>query len=76
MVHLYRGAPAVRSWSKYQHTIDDWTLCGIKRKLRGLGRGVTECTEEAGAVSCPFCLLVMQSSPSVHAKKRHSTEAA
>jgi len=28
-MHLYRGAPAVRGWSRYQQTMRDWTLCGI-----------------------------------------------
>ena len=34
-VHLFRGAPSVRSWSKYQKTAEEWTLCGIRRVARG-----------------------------------------
>ena len=37
IVHLFRGAPCVRSWSKYQSTIENWTLCGIERRERGRG---------------------------------------
>lgn len=62
-VHLYRGAPAVRSWSKYQTTIEGWTLCGIKRKSRGKGSTTgRHCVEDASLVSCPYCLILMRPS--------------
>jgi hypothetical protein len=32
-VHLFRGPPGVRSWSKYQATVEGWTLCGINRRV-------------------------------------------
>lgn len=61
-VHLFRGAPSVRSWSKYRETVKGWTLCGIKR---GIGRKGHEsgrhCVEDASQVSCPFCLVLMRS---------------
>jgi hypothetical protein len=57
VVHLYSGAPPVRSWSKYQNTIREWTLCGVHRQLGGTGRGQpAQCTESAAAMSCPYCL--------------------
>ena len=31
-VHLYKGSPCVRVWSKYQETDKQWALCGIKDK--------------------------------------------
>ena len=61
-IHLFRGAPAVRSWSKYQETVEEWTLCGINRRSRG--KGLTtgrHATEDASRVSCPYCLHLMRS---------------
>lgn len=53
-VHLFRGAPPVRSWSKYQTTVHDWTLCGINRRsAEEPNRGRAHCIEEAERVSCP-----------------------
>jgi hypothetical protein len=52
MVHLYRGAPPVRSWSKYQDAVHGWTLCGIERTfLRSRGERAVHCIENAEAVS-------------------------
>ena len=53
-VHLYRGAPPVRSWSKYQTTVQGWTLCGINRRLAS-GPSVrrAHCFEGAEGVSLP-----------------------
>lgn len=60
-VHLLRGAPAVRSWSKYQKTEPEWTLCGIKRQLAsGPGRKRAESTEDGSLVTCPYCLDLMR----------------
>jgi hypothetical protein len=62
-MHLYRGAPAVRSWSKYQETVEDWTLCGIRRQKRRDGLlHPRQCTENAFQVSCPYCLDLMRPS--------------
>lgn len=62
-VHLYRGAPAVRSWSRHQETVTDWTLCGIKRGSAKSSRGAgPNCTEVASEVSCTFCLSLMRPS--------------
>jgi hypothetical protein len=58
--HLYRGAPAVRSWSKYRRTDEGWTLCGIQRKDHGEGyHQPAECTEDPSQVSCPRCVELM-----------------
>lgn len=54
--HLFRGAEPVRSWSKYQETVKDWTLCGIRRKGGSLD---VESTEHASLVSCPYCRQLM-----------------
>jgi hypothetical protein len=64
-IHLLRGAPAVRSWSKYQTTIESWALCGIPRK--STARPV-QATENASLVSCPYCQILMR--PSVRSKTR------
>lgn len=59
--HLFRGAPSVRSWSKYQKTVEEWTLCGINRRLAaGPSRERAECTEDASLVSCAYCLVLMR----------------
>jgi len=56
-MHLFRGAPNVRGWSKYQKTEEGWTLCGIRRnnELR-----FVEATEQVELVTCPFCLDLMK----------------
>jgi len=70
LTHLYRGAPCVRSWSKYQTTAEGWTLCGIRRqKRRGGLLHPAECTEEAAVVSCPFCLDLMRPSPAARPQR-------
>jgi len=40
-VHLFRGSPAVRSWSKYQETDRRWYLCGRPPK-RDAGRNMKD----------------------------------
>ncbi len=55
-IHLYRGAPAVRSWSKHQETVTDWTLCGI----RGHKGSPLRATEAASAVTCRYCLCLLR----------------
>ena len=58
-IHLLRGAPSVRSWSKYQTTDPNWTLCGIRRR-GGKGRILcAESTEKAQLVNCPYCHVLM-----------------
>ena len=60
MIHLFRGAPSVRSWSKYQETVEGWTLCGINREIgRKTRRPTSACVEDASLVSCPYCLVLM-----------------
>lgn len=56
VIHLFRGAPAVRSWSKYRETIREWTLCGIRRAG---GSEETPTTEYAHDVTCRYCLKLM-----------------
>ena len=63
VTHLYRGSPAVRSWSKYQETVEGWTLCGINRRIGSADAGDrAESTEDASLVSCPYCHQLMQPS--------------
>ena len=50
-MHLFRGSPCVRSWSKYQETDKCWTLCGIQEKKQPR----LNCTEDPLQVSCRFC---------------------
>jgi hypothetical protein len=57
LTHLLRGAPPVRSWSKYQETVPTWTLCGIARSRALDG---ADSTEDASLVSCPYCRELMQ----------------
>jgi len=63
LVHLFRGAPAVRYWSKHQETIEAWTLCGISRAKGGLKvrRDAAQATEDASLVTCPYCHQLMRS---------------
>lgn len=59
-VHLLRGSPAVRSWSKYQSTVEAWTLCGIRRKPSGYAAGeLAPATEDASQVTCRYCRMLM-----------------
>jgi hypothetical protein len=59
-IHLFRGVPAVRSWSKHQRTVEDWTLCGIRRGMGREGGFVNEnSVEDASLVSCPHCVELM-----------------
>jgi hypothetical protein len=60
VVHLYRGAPAVRMWSMHTATIESWTLCGIKRNLKAKTGGPSPATEDASQVTCEYCLDLMQ----------------
>lgn len=60
-VHLYRGAPPVRDWSKHKRTVQDWTLCGIQRRPTERGAAFP-CVEEASAVTCCHCLSLMRPS--------------
>lgn len=62
VVHLFRGAPAVRAWSKYQETVPRWTLCGIDygNRVRRL-KEAAGATEDAALVSCRFCRQLMRS---------------
>ena len=48
VTHLYRGASAVRYWSKYKKTNREWSLCGFQFPA---GR----CVEEAAPVTCRYC---------------------
>ncbi len=51
-MHLYRGAPCVRSWSKYRETNRRWTLCGIEfrgKEPSGMA------TEDPLLCDCRFC---------------------
>ena len=57
-VHLVRGAPAVRSWSKYQKPDYDWTLCGILRVFHGRPTKAL-ITENPKDVNCEFCHQLM-----------------
>ena len=59
-MHLFRGAPSVRSWSKYKETIEDWCLCGIHRIPGGRRKDAPQATENAEEVTCVFCLDLMR----------------
>jgi hypothetical protein len=60
-VHLYRGAPAVRSWSKYQQAVERWTLCGIDRSSNAkAGNSPASATEDPSLVNCPRCRELMR----------------
>jgi hypothetical protein len=51
-MHLYRGAPCVRSWSQHKETVKGWTLCGIRREKLNPASGATE---NEALVTCAFC---------------------
>lgn len=57
IIHLYRGAPIVRSWSKYKETITEWTLCGISSSGHG---ELDNAVEDPEQVNCPFCKDLMR----------------
>jgi hypothetical protein len=60
VVHLFRGASCVRSWSKYQETVKGWTLCGIDRQLGAGGqRERAHCVEDPSQTTCIHCLDLM-----------------
>lgn len=72
IMHLFRGAPAVRSWSKHQQTVEEWTLCGIRRgTAKFVRRDAAPATEEAALVSCRYCRMLMRPVASI----RPRTEA-
>jgi hypothetical protein len=56
-LHLYRGAPAVRCWSKYQQTDKGISLCSAPLRKDSKGRSVA--TEDPTKVSCPYCVELM-----------------
>jgi hypothetical protein len=61
VVHLYRGAPPVRSWSRYQTTVKGFTLCGVNRgKPSRQARDAARCIETDEGVSCSHCLSLMR----------------
>jgi hypothetical protein len=55
IVHLLRGSPSVRSWSKYKTTDARWTLCGIER-----GPESAKAVEDLEAVNCRGCLQLAE----------------
>lgn len=56
-IHRYRGAPAVRSWSKYQQTDKGISPCSAPLRKDSRGRFVA--TEDPAKVSCPYCVELM-----------------
>jgi hypothetical protein len=61
-VHLFRGAPGVRGWSKYRQTIERWTLCGRDRGTSPKKRErAAQATEDVSLVTCRFCHLLIKS---------------
>jgi hypothetical protein len=71
-IHLFRGSPCVRSWSKYQETDRRWTLCGR------LTDADSRAAVAPGSITCRFCLDLMgdvvtiEPRPHVRRKARHS----
>jgi hypothetical protein len=73
IVHLFRGAACVRSWSKYQETVERWALCGIDRGVAVGGRErFADCTEDPSRVSCSHCLDLMGATAQPRAKAAHT----
>lgn len=68
-IHLFRGAPCVRSWSRHQQTVERWTLCGIERESQ---RSPLNATEDPSLVSCRFCHQLMRSGAIRQAKEAHA----
>jgi hypothetical protein len=56
-MHLYRGAPATRSWSRYQETDKGISLCAAP--LRKDSKSRSNATEDPTKVSCPYCVELM-----------------
>jgi hypothetical protein len=56
-IHLYCGAPCVRSWSKYQSTGKQWALCVYD--TRSGREGAQYATEDRKKVDCPRCAELM-----------------
>jgi hypothetical protein len=56
-MHLYRGAPVVRSWSRYQETDKGISLCAAP--LRKDSKSRSTATEDPTKVSCPYCVELM-----------------
>lgn len=56
--HLFRGAAAVRGWSRYRSTIERWTLCGMDRMTTPKDPPLA--TENAVEVTCPYCRDLMR----------------
>jgi hypothetical protein len=76
-LHLFRGAPAVRGWSKYQETVYRWTLCGINRKTDQPSVGnAAGATEDRFLVTCRFCLQLMRSGARSRAKGATAADIA
>ena len=57
-VHLLRGSPVVRSWSKYQRTVPEWTLCGSRTQLDA--PSPSPYTTQPNQVTCLFCQQLMR----------------
>jgi hypothetical protein len=75
-VHLYRGAPIVRAWSKHQQTNTRWTLCGIRIPLRNTGDKLPSVASESlAAVTCRYCLELASQGRS-HTIGAHDTKQA
>jgi hypothetical protein len=64
-MHLFRGAPAVRDWSKYQETVTHWSLCGLKDDRKRF-----DGTEEPAKVTCWGCLQLLKPKPPQKAAPR------
>jgi hypothetical protein len=64
LLHLFRGAPCVRSWSTYQTTVEEWTLCGVHRSIHARSQldKLAQSVEDPSLVSCPQCLQLMRPS--------------
>lgn len=63
--HLLRGSPCVRSWSRYQQTVPNWTLCGIDRRLGSKNRAREPVTEDAAEVTCRYCRILMRTTATI-----------
>ena len=75
LVHLYRGAPCVRSWSIYKTTVRTWALCG----RQGQKKQPIEGTEDLSRVTCEFCQDLAGVKPqtlAIYSTKVESEEAA
>lgn len=55
VVHLFRGSPASRSWSKHQETTRSWSLCG----MHWGPNAERSATEDEKLVTCEFCLQLL-----------------